>query len=342
MKIRILLTLIMAAAGWAQIAACTSMVVSARASASGRPMLWKHRDCSAELSFIERSEATDSTLAFVALYNAGDSTLSDAWTGMNSAGFAIMNTASYNLAPDTASYADREGAVMRAALERCHTVADFEQLLADMQRPRGVQANFGVIDAQGGACYFEVNDHEMWRYDCADTPDGVLVRTNFSISKGREGGLGYIRYDNACTLSRPYIESGTLSPLVLTDTLSRSFYQSLIGRDMSDTADRWLADQDFIPRYSSSASIVIEGVDTDDNAADCIMWAALGYPPVAVTRRVTLEELPAELRPMLPGWISSDAAAALERKRLAFPVRNSEARYIDLHYLQTLWKTTNN
>ena len=331
---RLITTLIVAAAACAPVLACTSMVVSGRASASGKPMLWKHRDCSAELSFIERSEATDSTLAFVALYNAGDSTLSEAWTGMNSSGFSIINTASYNLAPDTARYADREGEVMRAALQHCRTVDDFGQLLADMRCPRGVQANFGVIDAHGGACYYEVNDHEMWRYDCDDTPDGVIVRTNFSFSKGREGGYGYIRYDNACELSRPYIEAHTLTPAVFTDTLSRSFYQSLVGRDMSDTTDRWLADQDFIPRYSSSASIVIEGIDGDDGPAGCVMWAALGYPPVAMTRRVTLDQVPEQLRPTLPGWLSPDAADALGRKRRVFPVRNSEARYIDLDQLR--------
>lgn len=145
--------------------ACTSMVVSGRASKSGRPMLWKHRDTSQAANFVERIPASDSTFAYVALYNAGDSTLSEAWTGMNSRGFAIMNTASYNLAPDTAVYKDREGEVMAAALRSCTTVDDFGQMLADMRSPRGVQANFGVIDAYGGAAYFEVSDNTMQRFD---------------------------------------------------------------------------------------------------------------------------------------------------------------------------------
>ncbi len=68
-------------------------------------MLWKHRDTSQEANFVERSAATDSTFAYVALYNAGDSTLAEAWTGMNSRGFAIMNTASYNLAHTTTARA---------------------------------------------------------------------------------------------------------------------------------------------------------------------------------------------------------------------------------------------
>ena len=105
--------------------ACTSAIVAASRSASGRPILWKNRDTGADNNFLARVEPTDSTFGFIGLFNAGDSALSEAWMGMNDAGFAIMNTASYNLAPDTAAYKDREGAVMAAALARCRTVADF-------------------------------------------------------------------------------------------------------------------------------------------------------------------------------------------------------------------------
>ena len=84
--------------------ACTSMLVSGAYSRSGRPMMWKHRDTGAEDNFIERKAATDSTIGFVALYNGGDSLLREAWMGVNDRGFAIMNTASYNLAPDTTDY----------------------------------------------------------------------------------------------------------------------------------------------------------------------------------------------------------------------------------------------
>lgn len=87
----------------------------------------------------------------MALYNGGDSLLAEAWMGLNDAGFAIMNTASYNLAPDTASVKDREGIVMRLALERCRTLDDFETLLDTLPRPLGVQANFGVLDASAPA-----------------------------------------------------------------------------------------------------------------------------------------------------------------------------------------------
>ncbi len=237
--------------------ACTSMIVSAGASASGRPLLWKHRDTGADNNFLARVDSTG-LIGYVGLFNAGDSLLREAWMGMNDRGFAIMNTASYNLAPDTASFKDQEGRVMATALARCTTVADFEILLDTLPKPLGVQANFGVIDANGGAAYFETGDWSWTRFDVADSPDGVLIRSNYSFS-GEEGkGSGYIRYDNATRLASPAIARGAVTPALLTDTLSRSFYHSLLGRDLY--ADDIVVNQDFIPRDISTSSIVIEGV----------------------------------------------------------------------------------
>ena len=118
--------------------ACTSMIVSAQASATGRPLLWKHRDTSAENNFVASVPSTATTAAYVALYNVGDSLLSEAWMGLNEYGFAIMNTASYNLAPDTTAYKDREGVVMSKALSSCRSVDDFERLLTELPKPLGV------------------------------------------------------------------------------------------------------------------------------------------------------------------------------------------------------------
>ena len=44
----------------------------------------------------------------------------------------------------------------------------------------------------------------------------------------------------------------------------------------------WFVDQDFIPRKSSTASIVIEGVKQGENPLNTVMWTILGYPPVSV------------------------------------------------------------
>lgn len=317
--------------------ACTSMVVSARASASGRPLLWKHRDSSGDMNFVEHTAATDSTHAFSALYNGGDSLLLDAWTGVNDAGFAIMNTASYNLAPDTARLRDREGAVMSMALRTCASVDDFAELLGKLPRPMGVQANFGVIDANGGAAFFETHDHGFTRFDAGDTAEGVLIRTNFSVSGNDGKGMGYIRYAAAEHLAAEAISKGNITPRLLTEKLSRSFYHSLLSHDFENDTCRYVVDQDFIPRRSSVASVVIEGCEAGRPLSEATMWTVIGYPPAGHVVAATSSYVPDELRPTLPGHTSRAAIENESLRKKIFPIEaGSGQRYIDMRALREI------
>lgn len=273
--------------------ACTSAIIGADVNPYGRPLLWKHRDTSNIDNKVEYVAPMDGTFGYTGLFNADDKDLKECWTGFNSQGFAIMNTASYNIKDDNVPEKDmdREGLVMTMALKTCRTVDDFQNLLDSLPRPMGVEANFGVIDATGSGAYFETNNDSYVRIDLDDAPGHVLVRTNYSHS-GRKGeGFGYIREENACHLLEPYIKERAVTPELLTETVSRSFYHSLWDRDMADgMKDDWLVDQDFIPRYKSCATIVIEGC-VPDSASDpddeYVMWTALGYPPVADIYPVT-------------------------------------------------------
>lgn len=316
--------------------ACTSALVGGKVTKNGRPLLWKNRDTGTLDNFIARVlPSTADEMEYIGLFNAGDSTLSEAWLGMNRAGFAIINTASYNLAPDTARLKDREGVVMAEALKRCRNVDDFASLLDKMPRPMGVQANFGVMDANGGGGYFEVDDHNYQFYPLSDEPSGVQIRTNYSQSGAEDEGMGYIRYRNAETLLAPHINNKDITPATLTDTLSCSFYHSLLGRDVTCDSARWIVDQDFIPRHSTSATIVIEGVRAGEDVSGMTMWVGLGYPPVATVKRVTFESLPPELEPGAD-WHSAECDAAMQRKEKIFPIHaGSGQRYIDLDALKT-------
>ena len=285
-----LLLLIILAGAVAEALGCTSAIIGPKASASGRPLLWKHRDTSTIDNKIEYIPARDGAYGYVALFNAGDRDLEQAWMGMNDAGFAIMNTASYNIKNDKVpnSEMDREGYVMTIALRSCRTIGDFEKLLEQLPRPMGVEANFGVIDATGNGAFFETNNDSFVRFDLADAKDNVLVRTNYSHA-GRKGqGMGYVREDDANCLLRPYVESRSVTPEILTEKLSRSFYNDLKGRDYATAGERYVVDQDFIPRYKSTATIVIEGMLPVEDAStvtprtvaeEYIMWTGMGYPP---------------------------------------------------------------
>ncbi len=311
---------------------CTSAVVSGRATPDGRPLLWKHRDASDLNNRIVRFDAVKGQLAFVGVVNGSDTLAREVWTGYNSAGFAIMNTASYNLKNDTSSLADREGVVMKRALGMCRLVDDFARLLDAWPRPIGVEANFGVIDAEGGAAYFEVNNYEVTRYDVADSPEGYLLRTNYSVSGRSDEGAGYIRYDNAERLFSQAAAEDGITPEWITGVCSRSFYHTLLGRDFS--GDAWVVDQDFIPRRSTSASLVIEGVKPGESPSLTTMWTVLGYPPCSVVLPVWLgceSGIPALLQANGDTMRSPLCEWSNALKREAFPVeRGSGSHYLHM------------
>ena len=271
-------------------------------------------------------------MAFVGVVNGTDTLAREVWTGYNSAGFAVRNTASYNLKNDTSALVDCEGVVLNRALGVCRTVDDFARLLAEWPRPIGVEANFGVIDAGGGAAYFEVNNYEVTCYDVADSPEGYLLRTNYSMSGRRDEGAGYIRYDNAVRLFSQAAAEGCITPEWITGTCSRSFYHTLLGRDFS--GDEWVVDQDFIPRRSTSASLVIEGVKNGESPAFTTMWTILGYPPCSVVLPVWLgceSGVPALLQAGAGSMRSPLCEWANALKREAFPIeRGSGSHYLHM------------
>ena len=332
-RIILILGMVMCAASYSF--ACTSAIISAKASKTGRPLLWKNRDTGTEHNFVEKVEAKDGHYTYVALYNGGDSTLRDAWLGMNEVGFAIMNTASYNLAPDTAKLKDQEGYVMSLALKKCRTLADFETLLDTISKPMGVQANFGMIDATGDGAYYETNDYTYTKFSLSDAEDGVLVRTNYSYTGEEGGGYGYIREDNAWHLLEPYIKNKSIEASTFTDEISRSFYHSLKDRDVAKGEDRWIVDQDYIPRRTTSASVVMEGILPDEDPSLYIMWTEIGYPPCSYTLPVMIDYLPQELRPQGKEWRSQLCNEIIEKKHKVFSIkRGSGKHYIDMNAIR--------
>ena len=178
---------------------CTTAIVSGQFTVDGRPLLFKHRDT----GFAQNKLMyfTDGKYEYIATVNSADSEGNEVWAGYNSSGFAIMNSEAYNLnMGDTTSLRDREGFLMKQALQECGSLEDFEKLLDRLPKPLGVRANFGVIDAFGGAAYYETGHFGWKKFDANDAgqaPFGFLIRTNFSFSGVPDQGYGYIRYQNA-------------------------------------------------------------------------------------------------------------------------------------------------
>lgn len=93
--------------------ACTSFIVSGKATKSGRPMIFKNRDT----GNLDNCMVTvkGERYRFMGVAAAKDSANTEIWSGHNEAGFAIMNTAAYNLNGDTEFEVETEGMLMRQA-----------------------------------------------------------------------------------------------------------------------------------------------------------------------------------------------------------------------------------
>ena len=154
MKKLVLLYAVLALASL-QSPACTTAIISGKFTPDGRPLLWKNRDTGDtdnKLMYF-----TDGKYDYIGLVNSKDTTGREVWVGMNTAGFAIMNSVSYNINPkEEADAGINEGKVMKQALQQCATVDDFEKMLKTLAKPYGIAANFG--DAQGTGAFFETSN----------------------------------------------------------------------------------------------------------------------------------------------------------------------------------------
>ena len=284
--------------------ACTSFIISGSATPSGKPMMFKHRDTGELNNRIAYFQGEK--YAFIGLMNS-PMLDGEVWSGMNEAGFCIMNTASYNLREDTLDcQMDREGELMYHALANCATIADFEAWLQTYPQPWGVEANFGIIDAQGGAAYYEMNNSRYIKYDVNEEPDGYRVVTNFSFAGRYEDYEGWERYQTACAIMKEnFSREKEMTALDAINLFSRQYRHEVLDLNFNkENAPEYTVDQDFIPRRITSAVVCFEGVPSKFTIQNSkfniqpIMWTALGYPAcaVAIPLLVNPDHLPAYMK----------------------------------------------
>ena len=254
------------------LSACTSAVISGKVTPDGRPLLWKNRDTDFPQNSVRYFSG--GRYPFVAVVNSVEDNPTDVWIGTNAAGFSVMNTQSYNLVEvkPGEERGEANGRVMRRALEVCATVKDFRQFLDTLSKPSLIEANFGVIDAEGGAAMFEVDYHKYVMYDAndpKDAPCGYIARTNFSFSGKVNEGAGYVRFMQEDKLLMPASATGQKS-----------------GDFNRPKTTGWFVDQDFIARGSTASSVVVQGVKKGERPELTTMWTVLGYPPTGVAMPV--------------------------------------------------------
>jgi len=268
----------------------------------------------------------------------------DIWMGVNEKGFAIMNTASYNINEGLSCDVedDQEGLFMRRALETCASLSDFEQLLTVSSGNWGIAANFGVIDAEGNAAYYETGYYDFTKFDANDTktaPNGYLIRTNYSMTGKGDNGVGYIRYD---ATEKLFEEQDSFTPEFIIRKATRNLDHGLMDNDIGNMKlpknfdDRIMMDfQDYVVRYSSASVLVVQGVLPGEDPKNSMLWPIIGFPLTTMVTPVFFgQEIP-EVITTSTKEAPFISAASLKLKQNLFPVEyDDHENYIDVAKLK--------
>lgn len=308
--------------------ACTTAVVAPSASRSGRPMLWKNRDAAGsdnQVVFL-----SDGRYPYVGLVNRGDAAGLQVWAGINAAGFAIMNSASYNLeVGDT----EGEGTLMKVALQSCATVDDFEALLARSNGGgRDVSANFGVVDAKGGAATFETSKKGFVRVDAvsaADGAKGLLVRSNYSRTGAKDAGSGFLREARGMQLLGAAASSGGLDPAAIFRA-ARDVSNPAIGSTGEEAGPPLVYTGDSVCRLDTVAAVVLEAPAPGEAPEAAALWVVPSLPVTGAAIPVfpAAGQVPEELRAAPEASALAGGMLSL-RSRLYPDERGEKKRYMD-------------
>jgi len=269
---------------------CTVAVISGKATRDGRSLMWKNRDTSVLDNKIVYFHGKK--YSFIALVNALSEMQESAWAGINTQGFAIMNSASNDLVIVKDGMA-HNGSFMKRALEECADVSDFEKLLISTNNNRKVAANFGVIDAKGNACFFETSNSSFVKFDANDprvAPQGYIIRTNYAFTSPiKNGGGGYIRFERASRLFQTAAAEGRITVKFILQQVARDLVnQKLNSYPLSKqnffdpSLAVYINTNDTINRNSSASVALFHGVSSPKDAYLSTMWVLLGQPVCTV------------------------------------------------------------
>ena len=103
---------------------------------------------------------------------------------------------------------------------------------------------------------------------------GILYRTNYSLSGDEGRGRGFERY---ATMGWLTAKVKRYCPAFFFKS-GRSHIQHGVD-SLRRRCSGWLLEHDYIPRPTTTASIVIEGVPQGGDELSGMMWCATGYTP---------------------------------------------------------------
>lgn len=276
--------------GTSELLPCTVAVISGKVTPDGCPLMWKNRDTSSLNNKILYFKGAKYN--FVGLIDTMDKAGINVWAGINEKGFAIMNSASNDLAEKGQKIIDN-GSFMKMALGECANASDFEDLLKHTKGKRRVGANFGIIDAEGNACIYETSNARFEKFSTNDprvAPFGYIIRTNYAFTAPvKNKGGGYIRFERASRLFQTACSEGRLDYKFIIRQASRDLVNEKLHsyplsnpRVHDSSTPLYINTNDTINRNSTASVAVFHGAPGTDKSYLATMWILLGQPVCSV------------------------------------------------------------
>ncbi len=325
--------------------ACTSIVVSGKASADGRPFILKNGDATGwnvVTAFFQGER-----YFYTAVVTAKDYKPDRVRSGFNEKGFSIINTNGKNLNIGKEDNGNNTK-VMRRALEVCATLKDFETLLDTLPRPLHLNSNYGVMDAEGGVAYYETSNNGFVKYDVNDpnvAPNGYLIRTNYGMSGDMSQGIGFERYKAMEMFIDGVKKKGKISAedVIRKGTRYLTHGESkinLFDLEPEDAKSPVFVDfTNFIPRRHTASAQLIQGVKTGENPLETVAWTICGSPLTTVCVPIWItsgHKLP-EIVSFNSNGHSALSDSGLELKKRLFPT-SKQRKTEDINLAQLINK----
>ena len=229
--------------------------------------------------------------------------------------------------------------VYEVGVANVRIVAGSEKLLETYPKPRGLAAHFGVIDANGGAAFYEVNNQTWTKFDANTDPNGYVIRTNYSESGTPDEGYGFIRRQTAEKIFAEAKQQNRLNYQTIVQEFTRCFYHPVFGLDYRKKYEsgnfdtEFVASDDFLTRHSSASSIIVQGVKKGESPDMSTIWAQVGFPETCAA--IPLWIRGGENLPLLVQYDDTIKNSplnmyAMEWKSKAYPIGRSDG----YHYLK--------
>lgn len=328
--------------------ACTSIIVSSKASADGRPFIFKNRDVNSKDQIVVIYKGEKYLYTAITSITNGAIQRNRLSSGFNETGFSIINTVANNLNGGKKDVSNN-AIVLRRALEICKTLKDFETLLDTLPKPLHTDSNYGVMDAEGGIAYYETGNKGYVKYDANDpkiAPNGYLIRTNFGVSGNKIFGKGYGRY----TAMEMCIDGIKKDGKIRFEDVIRGATRFLThGETKVDLYSYepvnggkpvFVNFKDFIPRSVTMSAQLIQGIKKGERPIETTAWTMCGFPLTTVCVPIWLtkgKQLPKIVSKNSKGYsMICDAGLAL-KKRL-FPI-NKKRKKNDINIAQLINKS---